>query len=218
MTAIRGALRRRLARRADGDAGFSLIESLIAMVIFSIFMGLATVAIISIMQSTQKTQNLTDSATEVENAFQTLDHQVRYSDIITQPNSTVVNNSYYVEFHQQATSTSVETCYQLKYDLGAKTLLERSWKPKASPVSAASWKLLAHTLPPPASPVPFVWTSAGNKNAAGEVLNAHQQLTVAVTVQSSFGKTGEGSTLSANFTALNSTTTSGIACQEVGRT
>lgn len=216
MTGIRGAVRRLRDRRAQGDDGFSLIESLIAMVIFTIFMGIATGAIISIMRSTQKTQNLTNSATEVENAFQTLDHQVRYSDVITLPNAAPVNNAYYVEFHQQATSTSVETCYQLKYDLTSKTLLERNWKPKASPVSATPWKLLAHTLAP-GNP-PFVQTGAGNKNAAGEVLNAHQQLAVSVTVQASFGKTSEGSALAANFTALNSTTTSGIACQEVGRT
>ena len=210
-------------RRADGDAGFSLIESLIAMVIFSIFMGVATGAIISIMQSTQKTQNLTDSAAEVENAFQTLDHQVRYSDVINptypEDSSAFVNNAYYVEFHQQATASSVETCYQLKYDVTNKALYERSWKPKVTPVSASSWKLLAHTLLPPASaPYPFTETAAGNKNAAGDLLSAHQQLSVTLTVQASAGKTKEGSSVTANFTALNSTSSSGIACQEVGRT
>ena len=59
----------------------------------------------------------------MENAFQKLDHQVRYADAITPVGN--VGANWYVEWHTQAISTAPEMCTQLKWDATAKTLLER---------------------------------------------------------------------------------------------
>jgi prepilin-type N-terminal cleavage/methylation domain-containing protein len=218
MTRFRTALAAVRERHLRGDDGFSLMETIVAMVIFSLFMSVAMAAIISMLTSTQKSQNLTDSATQVENSFQKLDHQVRYSDAITPVGQ--VGANWYVEWHSQATSTTAETCYQLKYDATAKTLVERTWSPTASPIHATAWYQLAKNLTNNtalAAQYPFAQTGTKKQAVTGDVLLSRQQLAVVLVVGTSIGKGKEGSILSASFTALNSTTKSGVPCQEVAR-
>jgi hypothetical protein len=167
------------------------------------------------MTSTQKSQNLVDGERSVENAFQRLDHQVHYADVINPVGQ--VGANWYVEWHSQATSTTRATCTQMKFDPVADTLLERSWFPDDTPAKAGTWALMAKSVrndPTIAAQVPFV------RQGLVPGMYAHQQLTVTIVdsplVSSSKAKS-ETSNLSATFTALNSTKNSGIACQEVAR-
>jgi prepilin-type N-terminal cleavage/methylation domain-containing protein len=209
MTTIRAARQDRLRRVARGDDGFSLIETIVAMSIFAVFMGLVMTAIVSMMTSTQKSQSLDDGARTVENVFQKLDHQVRYSDAMN--DVTVVSTRTYDEWHSQATATSPEMCTQLKYDSAAGSLSERTWSPTASPVVATSWQLLANNVT--VVTIHFTPLSLGLRPN-----QQHQYLTIDLLVRphgTSQAKS-ESSETSATFTAVNSTKNSGTVCQEVG--
>ena len=224
MSLIRSALTQARRRRPSEDDGFSLMETIVAMMIFSVFMSTAMAAILSIMNSTQKSKSLTDGAAQLENAFQRLDHQVRYADAINVAGYVASTNSWYVEWHTQATSTTPQTCDQLKYDATAHKVVERTWTPGTASVTPTSWLLVANnisnvptgTTPPTQAP----FTKIDSKKGTGTtVLLAHQQLVLDLF-------TSPGSTITADttqsetttsFTALNSTTQSGVVCQEVAR-
>lgn len=220
MSLIRSALTQARRRRVSEDDGFSLMETIVAMMIFSVFMSTAMAAILSIMNSTQKSKSLTDGAAQLENAFQRLDHQVRYADAINDPAYVASTNSWYVEWHTQATSTVPQTCDQLKYDATAHKVVERTWTPGTASVTATSWLLVANNISntvPGVTQQPF--TKVASKKSGSTVLLAHQQLVLDLF-------TSPGSTIKADttqsetttsFTALNSTTQSGVVCQEVAR-
>ena len=211
MTPTRSVLERlRSAQRED--AGFSLMETLVAMVIFGIFMALAMGAIISMLTSTAKSQSLQGGSATLENVFQKLDHQVRYGNAISTPNTTPVNGSYFVEWMAQPLATSPQTCTQLKYNPAAGTLQERTWQPAATPVVATGWTLMANNVTTVGSPFTF--------SPSDGTTYAHQQLAIALSVQPG-GKTAAKSTrseLTVSFSALNSTkNTSSLVCTEVAR-
>jgi prepilin-type N-terminal cleavage/methylation domain-containing protein len=226
MTSIRTAI----ARSRDGsrsEQGFSLIETLVAASIFAVFLGVAMSAIIAMLTSSQKTQSLTDGAATLDNVFQKLDHQVRYANGISNPGTNAAGN-WFVEWQSQPTSTAPYICTQLKYNVAAGTLLERTWQPKASPVVASPWQQIANKLvykygsaPTYLATAPFVFTGTSYvPTDASKTLYAHQQLRVFLTAQPN-GTTASKSTVSqadARFTALNSTTNTGIVCAEVART
>lgn len=213
MIGIRAALRRARHFRDSDDTGFSLIETLVAMSIFAVFMGLVMAAILSMLTSTQKTQSLDDGAAQLENAFQKLDHQVRYANGIDPEGQ--VGSNWFVEFQVQSTATSPQTCYQLKYNVATSQLLERSWQPAVSPVVATSWLQLARNIvnDPVAQP-PFHQLPTDTAHGIG-----HQQLQVNLWSRPN-GQTTKTSTKSqsqASFTGLNTNANTGLVCKEVAR-
>jgi hypothetical protein len=217
MTWMRAAVR--LARQAGrgDDEGFSLMETIVATSIFAIFMSCVMAAIIAMLTSTQKSTSLQDGTANLENVFQTLDHQVRYANGIQIPGQ--VGTSWYVEWQSQATDNAPQLCTQLKFDTAARTIQERTWQPVSPTTTLGGWKLLAINVaidPTSGHSIPFVMTQA---STVAPFL-AHQQLQVYLADRPN-GSTTARSTLSttnANFTALNSTThfISNI-CQEVAR-
>ena len=218
MSAIRRALAIAKEQRQGGDDGFSLMETIVAASIFAIFMSTAMAAIISMLTSTQKSQSLTDGSTQIENAFQKLDHQIRYADAINAPNPTPIAGNYYVEWHSQATSTAPPMCTQLRFNTATHVLQERSWSPTATPVAPTAWLQLAKNIVnnvTTAVPLqlPFVYTGT-KANAL-----SHQQLGLLLVAQPNGSRTSTSTvtTTTASFTALNSTIQSGLVCQEVAR-
>jgi len=217
MTWTRTALRRARESRQGDDEGFSLMETLVATSIFAVFMSLVMLAIISMMSSTQKSQSLTDGATNLENVFQKLDHQVRYANGIEPPGQ--VGGNWFVEWQSQPVTTSPQTCTELKYNTTAHTLLERSWQPLAPVITPTSWILLAPNITNPAATDPFTFQPSGPIVPGGPTVYAHQQLTVTL-MDRPGGTNASTSTLSnsaTTFTALNSSTKTGNVCQEVAR-
>jgi prepilin-type N-terminal cleavage/methylation domain-containing protein len=223
MTWMRTALRTAREDRTSEDAGFSLMETLVATSIFAVFMSLVMMAMVAMLSSTQKSTSLSDGAAAVENAFQKLDHQVRYSDAIHVEGK--VGNNWFIEWHTPATSTSAALCQELKYDSTADKLLERSWAPAPAVSTPTSWLTLAVNIVndpnvPAQNPFTFVPTSVQDPTDPTKLPLAHQQLKLyliaspngTVTARSAVSET------QVSFTALNSSkTSSGVICQEVAR-
>jgi prepilin-type N-terminal cleavage/methylation domain-containing protein len=202
------------------EQGFSLVETLVAATIFGVFSSMVMLAITAMLNSTAKTQSVQDGSIGVADAFQRLDHQVRYADAVNKVGQ--VGANWYVEWHDLATASAPETCYQLKYNAAAKTLQERSWAPKAAVVSASPWVVVVSNLvndTTVAGQLPFVRTLPDGTTTQKE------QLTVNVLSRPNGGTTAKSAISTANttFTALNSTMstsfpTGSAPCQEVGRT
>lgn len=219
MSAIRRALAIAKEQRQSGDDGFSLMETIVAASIFAIFMSTVMAAVISMLTSTEKSQSLTDGSTQIENAFQKLDHQIRYADAINGPNTVPIAGSIYVEWHSQATSTAPPMCTQLRYNSNTHVLQERTWSPTATPVAATAWiqlaKNIVNNLDPTKPPVqaPFSYTGLVKDQLA------HQQLGLLLVTQPNGSGTSTStiSSTTASFTAVNSNTQSGLVCQEVAR-
>ncbi|BEP15212.1 hypothetical protein acdb102_35230 [Acidothermaceae bacterium B102] len=219
---MRKALRQLRSVRHGDDEGFSLMETLVASTIFGIFTTLVMLAIISMLNDSQKNQSLIDGQSTIENVFQKLDHQVRYANGIQTPGQ--LGGNWFVEWQAQPVTTQPQTCTQLKFNPTADTLQERTWQPKAAVIAATPWVQIARNITNPGTTDPFTFTPAGSVyTPTGNVVFgspiAHQQLTVTLMSQPN-GTTTSKSTLSTTtvtFTALNSTSQTGNVCQEVAR-
>ncbi len=129
-------------RTRSGDAGFTLIEMLIALVIFSIFITLALAAVLRLTTATVDAQGRTVSASETLNAFQLIDRQVRYASAVNYPGKSATGASY-VEFLTLAGASRYEndTCTQWRY-LPADGLLQtRDWRAGTTPGSTWATKV-----------------------------------------------------------------------------
>jgi type II secretory pathway pseudopilin PulG len=62
-----------------GDGGTTLMELVVGMTIMAIFMGIFTAAIVNMFSTTNKTQAVVQSSTQLNLAFERLDTQVRYA-------------------------------------------------------------------------------------------------------------------------------------------
>ena len=71
--------------RGAGDTGFTIIELMIALAIFGIFLTVVLGSILSITAASTKVRVVSQSATAELSAFQRIDHQIRYSDSINFP-------------------------------------------------------------------------------------------------------------------------------------
>jgi prepilin-type N-terminal cleavage/methylation domain-containing protein len=189
-------------RRPCDDAGFTLIETVVGMVVMSVFLALFTGSVVSMFGSSNHSQAVAHSAQEISNAFTKLDRQVRYASYVGEPGQDPNDGgNWYVEF--QNTNTNPATCYQLRVDQGSETLQQRSWSGSGTP---SGWQQLATgVLNGGGSGVdaPFVVTAA-----TGTVTSA--ELTVHLVTGEGTGSNAAQSQSSMTFTALNSTVTTPI--------
>jgi hypothetical protein len=140
---VTGLLQRlRRGRRAD-ESGFSLIELVVATGIFTIFISLFLVAVVSLARGTSRATLTADSSSGVLLVFQDIDRQVRYADAVNFPGNGVSGSRYrYVEFRTPAASarSGVTTCTQWRYDSVAGTIASRQWTDVGGAV-ASPWKV-----------------------------------------------------------------------------
>ena len=194
-------------RRPGCDEGTTLIELSVGMALMVVFMTIFTSAIVSMFASTNKTQAVVNSSTQLKSAFDRLDRQVRYASLIDQPTDT----TYWSVAFQTDDPTST-TCRQLTIrPFGNDTtpdLVERTWTMSVnsdgslSAPGQVSQSLLATKVVVGATPFEVSTPTAG----AGQPL--HQQLRVQLGALDGTGKSQAKSATDVGFTALNSTTPS----------
>lgn len=196
---IRGLGRGR--KRARSDAGVTLMELMVGMVIMTIFMSMFTGAVVMMYSSTSKTQAIADTASQLSFAFNRLDKSVRYASAITAPGPGVDNaNDMYVEWLSTFTGTSV--CTQLRLNVSAGQLQERTWTVATDGSGTASnpttWLPMASNVQPGGSsdPEPLSWVA--NPNVP------YQQLRIYL-IARTVGQSGPTQSVSdVTFTAFNS--------------
>jgi prepilin-type N-terminal cleavage/methylation domain-containing protein len=191
-----------LRERARDDAGFSLLELIVALGVFSLFIAVAITTFSTIGNSVVTARSRANSATGVLDVFQTMDRQVRYADSINFAGLGASGDAY-VEFQvpAKATTTGVATCTQWRYvpsngTVGVPgTIGYRRWNLGGTPPTG--WQIKATDVDGAATGTyPFSLTPA----TAG--VSTLQQLVLSVTA----GNTLPGNTTlaSVGFVARNS--------------
>lgn len=115
------------------DRGFTLVEMLVAMAMFSILIIIAVTAAIQLSRASVTASSRSESSSAILNAFQLLDRQVRYADGINYA-GVGTSGASYVEFRSPArpnpsdpSVTDPATCSQWRFLPSTGVLQSRSW-------------------------------------------------------------------------------------------
>lgn len=217
------------------DAGTSLLELLVGMVVMTIFMSIFTGVVVSLAKTTTKIEAVTTSAAQVNNAFLALDKTIRYATAITTPGPDPrgARADVYVELggtrarvpaDGTGDGTSIATCTQLRvhFDpdptVAVQKLQTRTWDAATTPASPFVWTTLASNITngaavAPSADRPFT-TPAVRPGAA----TSFQRLAVTLVAGTSGPSSTSTTRTSIAFTALNSSSsdpTDVTSCQRV---
>jgi prepilin-type N-terminal cleavage/methylation domain-containing protein len=134
-----------LGRRANGaDRGFTMIELMIALAVFSIFLVVVMTSVISITKASTKVQVTARSSSAELATFQRMDHEIRYADSVNFPGSGSPSGDMYIEFDTPATATSsgIALCTQWRFDPTARTVQSRQWNNQTGVTAPTTWQTL----------------------------------------------------------------------------
>lgn len=131
---------RRGASIRDAEAGFSLVELMVAMVIFTLFVVIVLTSVVAISRSAVRTQLVGETTNSTLVVFGSIDRQIRYSDSINYPGAGTSGDRY-VEFRVPAASTVgglQAVCYQWRFSIANLRLESRQWN-ESDPTTATAW-------------------------------------------------------------------------------
>jgi type II secretory pathway pseudopilin PulG len=190
---------RRPAGRRTDDAGFSLIDMVVAMSVLSIVLAIFTGAVVRMFNAAAATEARADASAQITIAVMRLDKEIRYADGISQPGSAA--GDPYVEY--LTTGTGSPVCVELRVHGGQ--LQRRSWAQGGS-IPRNTWLPLATGV---TATTPFTRYPAGSTYT-------FQRLKLSVTATGGGGRTTAAKTTDVTFTALNTSlaTTSDSTCTE----
>lgn len=213
-----------LRRLRDDDRGTTMIELVVGMLVMTVFMGMFTGAMLLMGNTVNKVEAVSDTSTQLADAFLTLDREVRYATGVSTPAYSTALPGWNVEFssmqYNRSTSpaTQINLCTQLAIFSGK--LWQRTWTVGSNNTavsgSGTDWRPLASSIDPTsttqsATTPPFVLSVA-----AGSGL---QQLAINLTSKSTLA--GSATSLSSTtYTALNAKSAGGpidpsTVCQQV---
>ncbi len=188
------------ARARAGEGGFTLIEMMVAMLILSVVLVVALESFTNVITSQVRQSSVSNSESQLAQAFIALDTEVRYSEGVDVPDST--GGSYYVEF-EYYTPANVAECAELQYAPGSGTLSQRTWVDPggSSTPSPGAWDVLARGLTTAGQPFSLVTDVAGQTGIPTHM----QQLQVSLTASAGKGIGRESSQSTVVFTAVDTT-------------
>ncbi|MET4780449.1 type II secretion system protein [Glaciihabitans sp. UYNi722] len=128
--------------RESGESGFTLIEVVVAMGVFIIFIAILLGSMVSLSRGAVRTQLIAQSTNGVLVVFTNLDRQVRYADAIN-PAGIGADGNRYIEFRVPAESSvsGFVTCMQWRFVPSAKRIESRQWNDGTVPANSWSTKL-----------------------------------------------------------------------------
>jgi prepilin-type N-terminal cleavage/methylation domain-containing protein len=119
------------ARRqsASADSGYTVIELMVALLIFSIFLAIVTTSILALTRAATKIQVAAVSTNQELAVFARFDHAIRYADAINLQ-GTGASGDTYIEFRIPSDSTpnNQTMCTQWRYDPNLGTIASRQWQ------------------------------------------------------------------------------------------
>ena len=205
-------LRRRAAQ--DPEAGFTIVELMITIILLAIVSSGFLAATNAIYNGIHKQQGVTDAADGGRRALQLLDKQVRYASAINTPAVASSGNAYLeYKWTQSNGSTDTLICSQWRLNTTTHRLQMRTWTSGVTPSPAPAWNTVATgVVNSPASQPPFTLPAAG---ANGATLQ-YQVLKINLISSRDTGTVNTTSTLTALNTPNSAPPTTPI-CQELGR-
>lgn len=152
------ALSRVKGRLVKGEVGFSLIELVVAISLFSVFIALFLTAVVTLIRGTEQVTSTSEASSKSLIVFQNIDRQVRYADSINFPGDGS-SGARYIEYRLPASSapSGITTCYQWRFVPSTGQIQLRQWHDTVGS-TPGSWstKLTTATAPSVADPTyPF---------------------------------------------------------------
>ena len=142
----------------DPDEGLSLIELVIAMMIFSVVLAIYFGALISMANTTTQARSSVDASDALRATFNALDHQVRYATSINRPVQGA-SEAWYVELETtNLPNGDPNVCYQWRLDPSSKVISYRIWDEGG--VTVGAWKGVAWHVEALGGGSPFVFAEA----------------------------------------------------------
>lgn len=199
--------------RRSREAGYTLVELLVSMVILGIFMSVFMGLAVKVLDSSSNQQARSNNLDSNRNVVQLMDRQVRYANAVNTPGTTV-DGTRWVEWRSGSTGRQ-QTCYQYRVTPAGRMEF-RTWEPPltAGPVTASAWRTAGSGVMPRGVDPIFSITSD-----VATATQYRQQLTLSFVSRSQRPVTSTPTTVT--FTALNTRTSAPPAtpvCQEVART
>jgi hypothetical protein len=189
MTVADAGLRRTKRLQTRGDAGATLIDVMVSMVLMSIFMAMFTGGIVQMFRAANKTEAVMAAQTQLHIAFLRLDRELRYASAISA--SAAVGPDAYVEY--LTTNTGTPVCTQLRLRVATAQLQRRTWVQGSSPLTPSPWTPLVSDV---SSTEPF-------RVLAADAVFSYQRLEVELVASSGSGDTASTKQTRVTFTALN---------------
>lgn len=195
--------------RAREEGGLTLVELLVSMLVFSIFITILLSSILGITKASTQAQVISRAASGALIVFQNFDREIRYADSINYP-GTGVNGSRYVEFRIPKSSSvdnSTTWCNQWRFDPRTGLLQSRKWVDGTVPTTMWTTRL-AVVFDAGGATYPFAVSAASDSGSA------MQQLTLSVDAGNA---TQRGAAISTNFVARNSSIASDSNANVISR-
>ena len=171
------------------DAGFTLLDMMMAMTVMTVVMSVFTSSILSMYRASRTVDARSEAQTQLNTGLQRLDHQIRYAAGIS--NAYAVGGNPYLDF--LTVEDGRRKCVQLRVQ--NTILAQRSWTYQADPIDLTPWTQLVNGM---TYPTPLLYK-------APTAAIGHQQLQVWLTV----GATADKDSNIMTYTALNTDRTSG---------
>ena len=183
-------------KRSD-ESGFSLLEMLVAVLVFSVFLTIVLASMVGITRASSRAQLLSRSSSNILLAFESFDRQLRYANAINFP-GVGTSGAKYVEFRTAADSspTHVITCTQWRFDPVSKSLQYRTW-PDVVGASISAWDTKIQDV------VDFGTADYPFKMIPASLTGSSMQQMV-LTVSAGTPLVTPGAAISSNFVARNS--------------
>ncbi|WP_456824649.1 PilW family protein [Cellulomonas sp. P5_E12] len=167
------------ARAGRGDAGMTLAELLVSMIVFSVAMAMIMTAVIAVMGVTKEAQGASDAVFSTRQALATIDRQVRSGNVLFSPADEVAfvstcqdmgtNKGSCMRIFTQSNGNEKCVQWQMKADgSGTYRLQMRSWETTwQTGGTVTPWGVVARGLTMAAAPFEL---DVGAGNIYGERL------------------------------------------------
>lgn len=181
-----------------GDDGVTLLELIVAMGIFLIFVALILGTTVTLARSASRTQLVAESSNSTLTLFASLDRQTRYADSINFPGAGATAGSRYVEFRVPGVSVATGgTCTQWRFRPDLSRIESRSWQDLPGVVAPIAWGTkLTNVIDDGGASYPFALIAASN---GGSTM---QQFVI--TVHAGNASLNAGAAMNTMFVARNS--------------
>ena len=181
------------------DRGFTLVEVVVTMTIFSFVMVIFTGGIIQMFNTANKNESVTTAQAQSNLVFIRLDREIRYATGISDPGT--LGGDPVVEY--LTTNSGTATCTQLRLTATGRQLKRRQWTQGGTP---GTWLPIASGV---TGSQPFTLYPA-------DPTFNFQRLRLRLTAQSGAAKTATSAETDITFTALNTSlsTSSATVCTE----
>ncbi|GAA3895781.1 hypothetical protein GCM10022381_41620 [Leifsonia kafniensis] len=187
----------------------TLIELIVAMGVFMIFIAMVLTTIVTLAQSATRAQLTAEASNASLTVFGSFDRQARYADAINTPGTSPTGKRY-MEFRTPGNSSAsgFTTCTQWRFNPALGRLESRSWKDIVGVSLPPFTTKLTNVIDDGGANYPFKLTLATSAVTM-------QQLTV--TLHSGNAKLNAGALMSSTFVARNSSTASpALVCAPSG--